>query len=114
MKEILSAGVNCYEIGAVNQTGLLIDGRDYYRAFCAASESAEHNNPHSRLRRHPLLSAVAESESWIETIFPDGLPLDPEGPVFGEDSYEQIPAGNDTLFPKGINWLSNFLSRGIE
>ena len=72
------------------------------------------NDPHSRLRRHPLLSDVNENESWIETLFPDGLPLDPEGPVFGEDSYEQIPTGRDTLFPKGINWLSNFLSRGIE
>ena len=72
------------------------------------------NDPQSRLRRHPLISAVTENESWIETIFPDGLPLDPEGPVFGEDSYEPIPADRDTLFPKGINWLSNFLSRGIE
>jgi len=72
------------------------------------------NDPHSRLRRHPLLSDVAANESWIETIFPDGLPLDPEGPVLGEDSYEPIPAGRETLFPKGINWLSNFLSRAIE
>ena len=72
------------------------------------------NDPHSRLRRHPLLSDVAASESWIETIFPGGLPPDPEGPVSGEDSYEPIPAGRETLFPKGINWLSNFLSRAIE
>jgi len=72
------------------------------------------NDPHSRLRRHPLLSDVAASESWIETIFPDGLPPDPEGPVSGEDSYEPIPAGRETLFPKGINWLSNFVSRAIE
>jgi phospholipase D1/2 len=71
-------------------------------------------NPLSRLRSHPLVNGAAESESWIETFFPDGLPLDPEGPVFGEDSYEQIPAGRDTLFPRGINWLSNLLSRGIE
>ena len=72
------------------------------------------NDPHSRLRRHPQLSDVAENESWIETLFPDGLPLDPEGPVFGEDGYEQIAAGRDTLFPKGIHSLSNLLSRGIE
>jgi phosphatidylserine/phosphatidylglycerophosphate/cardiolipin synthase-like enzyme len=71
-------------------------------------------NPLARLRSHPLLADNGESESWIQTFFPDGLPLDPEGPVFGEDSYEQIPAGRDTLFPKGINWLSNLLSRGIE
>lgn len=72
------------------------------------------NDSRSLLRRHSLLSDVAENESWIETLFPDGLPLDPEGPVFGEDSYEQIPAGRDILFPKGIDWLSNLLSRGIE
>ena len=72
------------------------------------------NDPRSRLRRHPLLSDVAATETWVETLFPDGLPLDPEGPVFGEDSYEQIPAGRDTLFPRGINWLTNLLSRRIE
>ena len=72
------------------------------------------NDPLSRLRSHPLLGESGESESWIETFFPDGLPLDPEGPVFGEDNYEEIAAGRDTLFPKGIDWLSNFLSRSIE
>lgn len=72
------------------------------------------DEPHSRLRRHPLWIAAGENETWIESIFPDGLPLDPEGPVFGEDSYEQIPAARDTLFPKGINWLSSLLSKAIE
>ena len=71
-------------------------------------------DPSSRLRIHPLLDNSAEAETWIETFFPDGLPLDPEGPVFGEDTYEPIPAGRDTLFPKGINWLSNLLSKRIE
>jgi phospholipase D1/2 len=79
---------------------------NYLDRICAA--------PLSRLRSHPLVNGSAESESWIETFFPDGLPLDPEGPVFGEDSYEEIPPGRDTLFPRGINWLSNLLSRGIE
>jgi phospholipase D1/2 len=72
------------------------------------------NNPHSRLRLHPNFEGSADGESWIETFFPDGLPLDPEGPVFGEDSYEPIPESRDGLFPKGINWLSSLLSRGIE
>jgi len=71
-------------------------------------------DPVSRLRRHPVLSAGVGNETWIESLFPDGLPLDPEGPIFGEDSYEQIPAGRNTLFPKGINWLSSLLSKGIE
>jgi len=72
------------------------------------------DDPDSRLRRHPLGIAAAENETWIESIFPDGLPLDPEGPVFGEDSYEQIPSARDALFPKGINWLSSLLSKAIE
>ena len=71
-------------------------------------------DPRSRLRCHPLINGAGESESWIEAFFPDGLPLDPEGPVFGEESYEEIPAGRDTLFPKGIGWLNNLLSKGIE
>ncbi|HEX5023460.1 MAG TPA: phospholipase D-like domain-containing protein [Candidatus Binatia bacterium] len=72
------------------------------------------NNQHSRLRFHPSLQGSAGGESWIETFFPDGLPLDPEGPVFGEDSYEPLPESRDSLFPRGINWLSTLLSRGIE
>ena len=71
-------------------------------------------DPRYRLPRHPLLSDAAGNESWVEAFFPDGLPLDPEGPVFGEDSYEPIPTGRDTLFPRGINWLSHLLARGIE
>ena len=72
------------------------------------------NNPFSRLRRHPLLSDSGESETWIQTVFPDGLPLDPEGPVFGEDSYEPLSTSLDRLFPKGVQWLSSLLSKGIE
>jgi len=72
------------------------------------------NDSVSRLRRHPLLSASRDHEIWIEPFFPNGLPLDPEGPIFGEDSFEQIPRGGDALFPKGINWLSSLLSKGIE
>jgi len=68
----------------------------------------------SEVNETGLLVDVAENKSWIDTLFPDGLPLDPEEPVFGEDGYEQIAAGRDTLFPKGIHSLSNLLSRGLE
>ena len=71
-------------------------------------------NPASRLRMHPLLNGALETESWLETFFPDGLPLDPEGPVFGEDTYEDLPADRETSFPRGINWLSHLLSKKIE
>jgi hypothetical protein len=76
--------IDCREISKVSDTGLLTSGRDYYRAGCATSESAE---------RHILLSG------WR---FDSDVQLLREGD------------GNDTLFPKGIHWLTNFLSRGIE
>jgi hypothetical protein len=41
--------INCREMSKVRDTGLFIDGRDYYRAFCAASESAERH-----ILRHAL------------------------------------------------------------
>ncbi|MGH7831672.1 MAG: phospholipase D-like domain-containing protein [Candidatus Binatia bacterium] len=41
VREILEPGKNCWDIGEVNQTGLLIDGCAYYRAFHRAAESAE-------------------------------------------------------------------------
>ena len=72
------------------------------------------DDPGSRLRRHPLLTDSAGNETWIESLFPDGLPLDPEGPILGEDSYEPMPNGRDSLFPRGINWLTSLLSKGIE
>lgn len=71
-------------------------------------------NPASRLRAHPLLSEAVETESWLETFFPDGLPFDPEGPVFGEDTYEDLPADRNASFPRGTSWLSNLLSKKIE
>lgn len=72
------------------------------------------NDSVSRLRRHPLLGAFAASETWIESFFPNGLPLDPEGPIFGEDSYEPVGRSRGALFPRGINWLSSLLSKGVE
>ena len=40
MQDILIPGINCCEISEVEETGLLVDGSDYYRAFCAAAETA--------------------------------------------------------------------------
>lgn len=97
------AGLEGAQAEALARTDGLVN---YLDQICA--------DPLSRLRSHPLVNDAGETESWIEAFFPEGLPLDPEGPVFGEDSYEEIPAGRDTLFPKGINWLHNLLSKGIE
>ncbi|MGH7843784.1 MAG: phospholipase D-like domain-containing protein [Candidatus Binatia bacterium] len=38
--KILKPGSNCWHIGEVRQTGLLVDGRDYYRAFYHAARAA--------------------------------------------------------------------------
>jgi phosphatidylserine/phosphatidylglycerophosphate/cardiolipin synthase-like enzyme len=37
----LTAGRNCWDISDAKETGLLIDGRDYYRAFYRAASKAE-------------------------------------------------------------------------
>ena len=68
----------------------------------------------SEVNETGLLVDGAGNESWLETLLSDGLPFDPDEPVFGEDGYEQIPAYRDTWFPKGINAPSNLLSRGLE
>lgn len=40
MSQVLTVGRNCWDITAVDQTGLLIDGCDYYRAFHNVSRTA--------------------------------------------------------------------------
>ena len=37
----MQRGRNCWQTGSVNQTGLLVDGCDYYRAFYRAAQAAE-------------------------------------------------------------------------
>ena len=41
MRQILQPGLNCWGIQSVRETGLLIDGRDYYRAFYHAAKKAQ-------------------------------------------------------------------------
>ncbi|HEU4343025.1 MAG TPA: phospholipase D-like domain-containing protein [Candidatus Binatia bacterium] len=41
MNPILRPGINCWDIGEVSKTGLLVDGRDYYRAFYRAAKTAK-------------------------------------------------------------------------
>jgi phospholipase D1/2 len=40
---ILTPGRNCWRIDAARDTGLLVDGRDYYRAFYHSARQAEHS-----------------------------------------------------------------------
>jgi phosphatidylserine/phosphatidylglycerophosphate/cardiolipin synthase-like enzyme len=42
MERILSVGQNCEGVYEVEETGLLIDGQDYYRAFYHAAKRARH------------------------------------------------------------------------
>ncbi|MGZ9125256.1 MAG: phospholipase D-like domain-containing protein [Candidatus Binatia bacterium] len=39
---LLKPGRNCWRTESVSQTGLLVDGDDYYRAFYRAAQAAEH------------------------------------------------------------------------
>jgi phospholipase D1/2 len=42
LNSILKTGSNCWDISDAKETGLLIDGRDYYLAFYRAASKAEH------------------------------------------------------------------------
>jgi phosphatidylserine/phosphatidylglycerophosphate/cardiolipin synthase-like enzyme len=62
----------------------------------------------SRLRHHPQRS-VAEEYGWLTTIFPDGLPFDPRGPMSSEPVSAAPESNEDSLFTRGITELKNWL-----
>src|SRR5689334_5904961 len=41
MAPIINIGANCWDVASAEQTGLLIDGRNYYRAFYQAASAAK-------------------------------------------------------------------------
>jgi hypothetical protein len=63
----------------------------------------------SRLRHHPQRS-VAEEYGWLTSIFPDGLPFDPRGPVTGEVSNDATAGAEGSFFTRGITELKNWLT----
>jgi hypothetical protein len=63
----------------------------------------------SRLRHHPQRSG-AEEYSWLTSIFPDGLPFDPRGPVVAEVSSDTTPGAEGSIFTRGITELKNWLT----
>jgi phosphatidylserine/phosphatidylglycerophosphate/cardiolipin synthase-like enzyme len=68
----------------------------------------------SRLRHHPQRSG-AEEYGWLTSIFPDGLPFDPRGPVVGEVAGDTTPGAEGSFFTRGITGLKNWLtSSGAE
>jgi phospholipase D1/2 len=78
LNSILTIGSNCWDISDVKETGLLIDGRDYYLAFYRAASEAQ---------RHILICG------WQ---FDSDVPL-----VRGQD----VPEGNDLGLLSFLNGL---------
>jgi phosphatidylserine/phosphatidylglycerophosphate/cardiolipin synthase-like enzyme len=71
----------------------------------------------TRLRHHPMHSS-SEEYSWLTTIFPDGLPFDPQGPVATAPADENPETTEESFFTRGItglrNWLKSEPSGGRE
>jgi phospholipase D1/2 len=61
-----------------------------------------------RLRHHPI-DSVADEYQWVTTVLPDGLPFDTEGPLYGENTYEDLSAAEDSFFTRGVTTLKNWL-----
>jgi hypothetical protein len=62
----------------------------------------------SRLRHHPQRS-VADEYGWLTSIFPDGLPFDPRGPITNEIPSDTTPGAEGSFFTRGITELKNWL-----
>jgi phospholipase D1/2 len=86
MKRILSPGRNCQGIYPATKTGLLIDGRDYYRAFYHAARKA---------RRYILISGW-QFDSSVSLLRGADANREREGPGLLQFLYDLI-AGNPQL-----------------
>jgi phosphatidylserine/phosphatidylglycerophosphate/cardiolipin synthase-like enzyme len=62
----------------------------------------------SRLRHHPIETV---EYPLLTSFLPEGLPFDPEGPIFDETHYEGISDKKDGFFSRGVTslrtWLQN-------
>jgi phospholipase D1/2 len=72
---------------------------DYFNALAAKGSS--------RLRHHPL-EIVSEDYQWVTSVFPDGLPFDPESPAYTEEAYEKISPSENSFFSKGLTTLKDW------
>lgn len=72
------------------------------------------NDSSFRLRHHPLKNGLDTAPGLI-SLFPDGLPLDPEEPLFETNYAEKTGGGQNRVSGKGGfflgHWLSSFCSR---
>jgi phosphatidylserine/phosphatidylglycerophosphate/cardiolipin synthase-like enzyme len=62
----------------------------------------------TRLRHHPQRSS-SEEYGWLTTIFPDGLPFDPQGPMETACAGDAPEASEDSFFSWGITELKQWL-----
>jgi phosphatidylserine/phosphatidylglycerophosphate/cardiolipin synthase-like enzyme len=63
----------------------------------------------TRLRHHPLRSS-SEEYTWLTTIFPDGLPFDPQGPAAAGPANDAPESSEESFFVRGITGLKNWLT----
>ncbi|MEW6381122.1 MAG: phospholipase D-like domain-containing protein [bacterium] len=66
------------------------------------------DNPASRLRHHKMEKASPDTE-WLSSLNFEGIFFDPEKPVIEENIYELVMYGQNSLFARGITFLSNWL-----
>ena len=60
-----------------------------------------------RLRHHPLES-IPDEYQWVTSVFPDGLPFDPESPAYSEETYEKMSPSEDSFFSNGLTTLRDW------
>jgi phospholipase D1/2 len=105
----LTIGSNCWDISNVKETGLLIDGRDYYLAFYRAASKAERYilicgwQFDSDVCLVPGQDAVEGQDAGLL----DGLPFDLEEPRPEQIVYENSYNETDSFFTRGIISLEN-------
>jgi phosphatidylserine/phosphatidylglycerophosphate/cardiolipin synthase-like enzyme len=63
----------------------------------------------SRLCHHPQHS-ISDEYRWLTSIFPNGLPFDPQGPIPSESSRNQAPESDAWFFSWGISSLTSWLA----
>jgi phospholipase D1/2 len=67
----------------------------------------------SRLRHHPL-ETISDEYQWVTSVFPDGLPFDPEGPAYTEETYEKMPPREDSFFSNGLTTLKDWFLKTAQ
>jgi phospholipase D1/2 len=67
----------------------------------------------SRLRHHPL-EIISDEYQWVTSVFPDGLPFDPESPAYTEEAYEKMSRSENSFFSKGLTTLKDWFLKPVQ